>query len=159
MILSERSKLLLLCLLVLALHSPAAAPSRADDPAAEPGVGEPRSLDKLVLVDLMYELDEAFGPMRRAVRDPEQAETALELLSRMQLIVIHAKVKSPPLDGIPAEQAAADVQAFRLRMLQLLSHLLEAERAVLQGRAEDAFEQVKKMMVVKREGHKKFGVY
>lgn len=114
--------------------------------------------ENATLTETMKQLDEAFRQVRRLIRDEASRDEALALLSQMQALAVRAKAMQPAMDGVPAEQQAARSQAYRLRMVQLVRAMLDAEAAVLESRHADAYEQLKAMQAIKMEGHQEFRI-
>lgn len=138
------------CVVMLAgaglLHQAAVAEEAEAEPQAQPTLGS-----------LMDTLSAQFRELRRSVRREDQNQQTLTLLANMQQVTLQAKVMQPQLPDGETDQAAM-MREYRLKMIELLHALLEAETSLLHGRNTEAMEAVMKMQTIQNEGHERFRI-
>ncbi len=126
--------------------------------AEEEVVGEVSAEQGASLGQLMAQMSDDFRRLKRTVRDESQREEALSAVMAMQRAALAARLKEPTLVDVPEAEKQASLLDYRVRMIALSQTLLETEQAVLEGRTSDAFDAVKAMAIIQREGHEKFRV-
>ena len=147
-----RAFLLLLALPLLFVTAAAAAtPSLAAPfaPAQEPGED--------ALEDHMLLMESAMKRLRRSLRDPEKRDDSLGYLVKMQEAALAAKQLQPRMTaGVPEEERAAFLAAYRRDAAVLLRSLVELEIAVLEGDEAKAKELYDRLAELEETGHERF---
>ncbi len=136
--------LLALCVLVTIPKSqPAGA---AEHP------GQPPSLK-----DNMKAMNRAYRKLRKQISDPGQNVSSIQLLHTMQQELIKGFGIVPEKTAdIPIKQQGKFVLSYKRKMVELLTALLNAEAALLDGDNAAAQQQVGKLNQIKKEGHREF---
>jgi hypothetical protein len=121
--------------------------------------GAEKKASTATLQETMEELASTFRKVRRQVKNPEQNEATLTQLAKMETLALKAKSMVPKqVTALPKEKQGDAQKAFRLKMIQLLTTFLQAEKAILEARNGDAYTLVKKMGVLSGECHTLMGV-
>ena len=105
----------------------------------------------------MEKMDDALKALRKQVSDPAQNDASLKLIEEMQAQCVIAKGMTPERAAKEADKKKF-VTAYRLDMLKVMDELVKLERAVLEGKNEEALNLAKGLTKVKNEGHEKFQV-
>jgi soluble cytochrome b562 len=113
--------------------------------------------DEDPLYDAMEKMDDALKALRKQVTDAAQNESSLKLIDEMQAQCVIAKAHVPERAAKEADSKKF-IAAYRLEMLKVMDELLKLERAVLEGKNEEALAIAKGLTKVKNEGHEKFQV-
>lgn len=113
--------------------------------------------DEDPLYDAMEKMDDALKALRKQVSDPAQNDASLKLIDEMQAQTVIAKSHVPERAAGEADKKKF-VTAYRLEMLKVMDELVKLERAVLEGKNDEALTIAKGLTKVKNEGHEKFQV-
>src|SRR5688572_17120301 len=113
--------------------------------------------DETPLLQAMEKMDDALKALRKQVSDPAQNDASLKLIEEMQTQCVLAKGMTPERAAKEADKKKF-VTAYRLEMLKVMDELVKLERAVLEGKNEEALNLAKGLTKVKNEGHEKFQV-
>lgn len=105
----------------------------------------------------MEKMDDALKALRKQVSDPAQNEASLKLIDEMQAQCVVAKALVPERAAKEADKKKF-VAAYRLEMLKAMEEMVKLERAVLEGKNDEALNIAKGLTKVKNEGHEKFQV-
>jgi soluble cytochrome b562 len=105
----------------------------------------------------MEKMDDALKALRKQASDPAQNDASLKLIDEMQTQCVLAKSMVPERAAKEADKKKF-VAAYRLEMLKALDELVKLERAVLEGKNDEALNIAKGLTKVKNEGHEKFQV-
>lgn len=109
------------------------------------------------LLVAMEKMDDALKVLRKHVSDPAQNDASLKLIDEMQAQCVTAKALTPERAATESDKKKF-ITAYRLEMLKVMDELLKLERAVLEGKNEEALALAKGLTKVKNEGHEKFQV-
>jgi soluble cytochrome b562 len=113
--------------------------------------------DKNPLHVAMEKMDDSLKALRKQLGDASQNEASLKLIEEMQTQCVVAKAQVPERAAKEADKKKF-VTAYRLDMLKVMDELVKLERAVLEGKNEDALGIAKGLTKIKNEGHEKFQV-
>src|SRR5687768_18068056 len=105
----------------------------------------------------MEKMDDALKVLRKQVSDPAQNDASLKLIEEMQTQCVLAKGMTPERAAKEADKKKF-VTAYRLEMLKVMDELVKLERAVVEGKNEEALALAKGLTKIKNEGHEKFQV-
>ena len=105
----------------------------------------------------MEKMEDALKVLRKQVSDPAQNDASLKLIEEMQTQCVLAKGMTPERAAKEADKKKF-VTAYRLEMLKVMDELVKLERAVLEGKNEEALNLAKGLTKIKNEGHEKFQV-
>ena len=119
-----------------------------DDPA-----GEDEAIEKA-----MEAMKSAGRSIRRALRKKD-IDTALAVVNRAQIAVIEAKKLVPAAAKKLQAEARSDMERdFRQRLIAVLDRWILVEKALLQGKTEDASNFIISISELKKSGHKEYEV-
>lgn len=119
--------------------------------------GEHAAKPEASLHDEMEALEKSFKALRRSIRDEAQVAASLQNICDLQAAVLKCKLLQPPMiAGVPAEEQAAFIIAYRKEMLTLLKASIEMEEALLDGRHDETRAIYKKIHDTEESGHEKF---
>ena len=125
-------------------------------------VGKSQAADskpKSPIEPAMEQLASTFRKLRRQISKPEENESTLKLIAQMQTAAVKAKSLIPlKVSELAAEKQPEALKRYRVGLVDLLTNLLAAEKAILESRNGDAVNSLKKLDVIKNEGHKALGV-
>ena len=105
----------------------------------------------------MEKMDDALKALRKQVGDASQNDASLKLIDEMQAQCVVAKAMVPERAAKEADKKKF-VTAYRLEMLKVMDELVKLERAVVEGKNEEALALAKGLTKIKNEGHEKFQV-
>ena len=105
----------------------------------------------------MEKMDDALKALRKQVGDASQNDASLKLIDEMQAQCVIAKAIVPERAAKEADKKKF-VTSYRLEMLKVMDELVKLERAVVEGKNEEALGIAKGLTKIKNEGHEKFQV-
>ena len=105
----------------------------------------------------MEEIKNAIGKLRRSLRKLEKSEESLEWIAKLEMAAIKAKSYIPAMaPKVPEAERAEFIKSYRKEMIVFMGHILELEKAVLDGdmdKIKTTFKQVRDM---EGSSHEKF---
>ena len=109
------------------------------------------------LHEQMEEMNDLFRQIRRQGRRDAQNADTIDKLHRLATFSLAAKDQLPPMIGdIPASERDALTATYRKIMNELVTHLLAAENALLDGDNASAWESILAANETKGRGHELF---
>ncbi len=107
----------------------------------------------------MKAINKGTRSLRKMLPDVEQKDAALALLVELEGHALAAKSLVPQRLAEAAEGDKAEFMiGFRSGVIELISHMLEVELAVLEERPEDAVASFKNLLRLKNPAHKQFKI-
>lgn len=105
----------------------------------------------------MEKVEDALKALRRSLRDPDNRDESLSLVSTMETETIACKAFVPFMAATIQEDDRGDfVYDFRRTMLDFLEHQLDLERAILDGDPDAIKEAFGKVHDMEDFGHERF---
>ncbi len=145
-----KTKTILVSLLAgsLLLASTAFSP----EPAARPA-------DDTELALHMKEINKGVRGLQKMLKDAEQKDAAIALLSELEGHALAVKSMKPAqLVNVPEGDQGDFMTGYRAAIIELLGGMLEVELAVAEERSEDAMESYKKLQKLKNPSHKVYKI-
>lgn len=142
------------CLAAVLLLAPRAvlAPEPIQD--VQPSAAE---REHSVLEDHMHAIEDEVKALRRLLRDPSKAPESLAALAKLQTAVVAAKSASPRmLQRVPQADRAKFLTDYRREMVVLLERSLAIERALLDGKSEQALAAFEELRALEEPAHARF---
>lgn len=107
----------------------------------------------------MAQMGKAFGPLMRALREPDPARKAdyLAWLQTIEARAIEAKALTPAsIEELPEAERPAQLTAFRSDLAAVIQTLLELERAILADDFAQAQALAAELRTQRSDAHKKY---
>lgn len=132
------------------------APSTVFAPAPQQG-DKPRAEEHSVLEERMHGIEDQLKILRRALRDPARNADSLSALARLQADAVAAKSETPRmLSKLPEAERAKFASDYRREMVVFLEGSLAVEKALLEGRQEDAQKALEALRDMEDPAHSRF---
>jgi soluble cytochrome b562 len=113
--------------------------------------------DDTELTTHMKSINTSMRKLRAALKDPKRADEASELILDMQTHALAAKALTPVKHGeVKEDERPQFIIDYRKGMHEMINGMFKMEVAVLEGRQDDATEEMKGLLKAKSPAHEKF---
>ncbi len=131
------------------------APDTAD--GADRGAqGEARE-DHGPLEERMHAMEDSIRALRRSLRDPARQAESLASLAKLEADIIAAKSETPRMaPKVPEAERPKFVADYRREMIRMLEQSLAVEKAVLDGKQEEALAAFEALRGLEDPAHARF---
>jgi len=109
------------------------------------------------LEERMHAMEDAIRALRRSLRDPAKQADSLASLAKLEADIIAAKSETPRMAAkVPESERPKFVLDYRREMIRMLEHALAVEKAVLDGKQEEALAAFEALRGLEDPAHARF---
>ena len=149
-------KTLLVASSLLLVLGGARAPREVFAPAQQEHAGQSKG-EHTPLEERMHAMEDQLKALRRSLRDPSRVVDSLASLAKFQEAALVAKSETPRMSAkVPEGERAKFVSDYRREMLHALELSLAVERALLDGKHEEALARFEELRNLEDPAHSKF---
>ena len=109
------------------------------------------------LEERMHAMEDAIRALRRSLRDPAKQADSLASLAKLEGDIIAAKSETPRMASkLPESERPNFVVEYRREMLRMLEHAIAVEKAVLDGKQDEALAAFEALRGLEDPAHARF---
>lgn len=109
------------------------------------------------LEERMHAMEDAIRALRRSLRDPAKQADSLASLAKLEADIIAAKSETPRMaPKVPEAERPKFLVDYRREMIRMLEQALAVEKAVLDGKQDEALAAFEALRALEDPAHARF---